>query len=53
MNKTSPHFTFCLQKKTIERLRVGLARGIVFPELRPGAGVKIGDFVQGKLGGLW
>ena len=28
------------------------ARGTVFQEIRPGAGVKTGDFVKEKLGGL-
>ena len=31
---------------------VGVARGTVFQEIRPGAGLKTGDFVEEKLGGL-
>ena len=31
---------------------VGVARGIVFQEIRPGAGFKTGDFGKEKLGGL-
>ena len=30
---------------------VGVARGTVLQEVRPGAGFKTGDFVQEKLGG--
>ena len=30
---------------------VGVARGIVFQALRPGAGFQTGDFVKEKLGG--
>ena len=30
---------------------VGVAKGIVFQEIRPGAGFKAGDFVQEKLRG--
>ena len=31
---------------------VGVARGTVFQEIRPGAGFKTGDFGKDKLGGL-
>ena len=31
---------------------VGVARGTVFQEVRPGDGLKISDFVGEKLGGL-
>ena len=31
---------------------VGVARGTMFQEIRPGAGFKTGDFVEEKLGGL-
>ena len=31
---------------------VGVSRGAVFQEIRPGAGFETGDFVKEKLGGL-
>ena len=50
MNKISS----CYLAINSERLwndGVGVARGTVFQEIRPGAGFKTGDFVKEKLGG--
>ena len=38
--------------KEISEDDVGVARGTVSQETRPGAGLKTGDFVKEKLGGL-
>ena len=43
------HFLVC---KGLSNDDVGVARGIVFQEIRPGAGCKTGDFVKEKLEGL-
>ena len=36
----------------LSKYDVGVARGTVFEETRPGTGFKIGDFDKKKLGGL-
>ena len=45
-------FTCFLVRKGLSTDDVGVARGTVFPEIRPWAGFKTGDFVKEKLGGL-
>ena len=47
-NVSSHMFSFC---KGLSKVDVGVARGIVFQEIRPGAGFKTGDFVKERLGG--
>ena len=49
--KKHPHTFSCLPEG-LSNHDVGVARGIVFQETRPGAGFKTGDFVKEKLGGL-
>ena len=43
---------YCLVCNGLSIDDVVVARGTVFQEVRPGAGFKTGDFVEGKLGGL-
>ena len=43
---------FMFAKEGLSNDDVGTARGTVFQGLRPRAGVKTGDFVKEKLGGL-
>ena len=43
---------FFLVCKGLSNDDVGVARGTIFQEIRPGAGFKTGDFVKEKLGGL-
>ena len=45
-------FTCFLLSKGLLNDDVGVARGTVFQEIRPGAGFKTSDSVQEKLGGL-
>ena len=44
--------TYFLVRKGLSTDDVGVARGTVFQEIRPGADFKAGDFVKEKLGGL-
>ena len=39
-------------RRTIERKDLGVARGVVFQEIQPGASFKTGNFVKEELGGL-
>ena len=48
-NNTSMCFLVC---KVLSEDDVGMARGTVSQEIRQGAGLKTGDFVKEKLGGL-
>ena len=48
MNKYSPHVLFA--KEGLSKYGVGVARGSLFQEIRPGAGFKTGDSVKEKLG---
>ena len=47
--KVSIYFLVC---KGLSNDGVGVARGTVFQEARPGAGFTTGDFVKEKLGGV-
>ena len=42
--------TYCLLCKGRSNDDVGVARGSVFQEIRPGSGFKTGDFVKEKTG---
>ena len=44
-------FEYLFVCKGLSNDDVGVARGTVFEEIRPGTGFKTGDFVQEKLGG--
>ena len=49
MKSTSSHsFLVC---NGLSNNEVGVARGTVYQEIRPGAGFKTGHFVEEKLGG--
>ena len=50
--ETNVFYYFLLDRKGLSNDDVGVARGIVFQEKRPGAGFKTGDFVKERLGGL-
>ena len=48
------HTFSCLQRTRLDYLEndhLGVSRGIVFQEIRPGAGFRTGDVVIEKLGG--
>ena len=45
-------FTYSLACKRSSKNEVGVARGIVFQKIRPGAGFDTGDFIQERLWGL-
>ena len=45
-------FTCCLAYKGLSNNGVGVGRGTVLQEMRPGAGFKTGYFVDKTLGGL-
>ena len=51
LGKKNLHVFSCLQTKALSNDDVGVERGTVFQELRPGAGFKAGDSVKEKLGG--
>ena len=44
--------TYFLGFEGLSNIGVGVAKGAVFKEKRPGAGFKTGDSVKEKLGGL-
>ena len=46
------HIFSCLQRTMISKNDVEVARGIVFQEIRPRAGLKVSEFVKTNLGGL-
>ena len=47
------HIFICfLVRKGLSNDSIGVGRGTVFKDIRPGADFKTGDFVQEKLGGL-
>ena len=51
LKKTHIPLSSCVQRNTVPNDDVGVSRGTVFQEIRPGAGFEIGDFVNEKLGG--
>ena len=42
---------YFLVRKGLSNGNIGVARGTVFPEIRPGAGINTSDFGEEKLGG--
>ena len=50
--KSRPPCIFLFAMEGLSNNDVGVARGTVFQEVRPGAGFKTGDFVKERLGGL-
>ena len=49
--KDDPYIFLCATGRSIDD--VGVARGTIFQEIRPGAGLETGDFVQEKFGGSY
>ena len=44
--------TIFVVRKKLSIVDIGVARDTVFREVQPGTGLKAGDFVKEKLGGL-
>ena len=52
LRNAAVHFLVCKERKGLSNDDVGVARGTVFQEVRPGAGFKTGGFVEEMLGGV-
>ena len=52
LRNVSVHFLLCKGLLLLSNDDVGVGRGTVFQEVRPGAGFTTGDFVKEVLGGL-